>query len=516
MAFSPLTRVHLIDAPLDNKYKNELLFDHLIGQQGYFQARIKHTFNNITYQRKDNKIIVNENIDNLWDSNYVMYQNANFNDKWFYAFITKMEWLSDHSTAVYIETDVFQTWLFDIEIQESFVVREHVSDDTIGKHLVDEQLETGEFVMAGYTRSNKLGNNWNILAVSDSEPMGETDKAGNIYANTVSGLVYYPIPNTSLGAEYLQTCIGLYTLAGKADAIVMIFTVPELVLKPVLDSSWTLGDPIPSGTLAGIEAIAVAKNVSSLDGYSPKNKKLFTYPYNFLYVTNSAGQSATYRQEDFSTETMNFSIFGSIAPATKIMLAPFEYRGYGLKYEYGITLEGFPMGSWSTDTYAAWLAQNGATTAIALIGSGAALAGGVATANPVAIGGGALGVSHELAQIYQASIQPDQAKGQMGGGGLMYSANQLDFYFAPMTIKYEFAKRIDNFFSMYGYKVNTLKVPELRSRSNWNYVQTIDINIVGALPVEDMVRLKRCFDEGITLWHTDTYFLDYSQSNNIV
>lgn len=516
MAFSPHTRVYLLGTPLDNKYKNELLFDLPISQYNYFIARKKHEFTDVTYQRKDNKISVDAHIDTLWDSNYVMYQNTNFGNKWFYAFILKMEYVSDRTTDIFIETDVFQTWLFDIEIQPSFVVREHVADDTIGKNLVDEQLETGEFIMTGYTRSNKLGNNWNILAVSDTTPMGDSNKVGNIYANTVSGLCYYPFPNTSLGSEWLQVIIGLYTLAGKPDAIVMIFTVPELVLSSVLAGSWTLGDPIPSGTLAATDVIAIAKNITSLDGYTPKNKKLLCYPYNFLYVTNSAGQSATFRQEYFSDATMNFSLFGSITPNPKVMLAPFEYKGYGLKYEYGLTLEGFPMASWSTDTYAAWLAQNGAGAAIALIGSGVALAGGVAAANPAVAAGGALGVAHELTQIYQASIQPDQAKGQMNGGTLMYSASQLDFYFAPMTIKAEFAKRIDNFFSMYGYKVNTLKVPELRSRSNWNYVQTIDINIVGDLPGEDMIRLKRMFDEGATLWHTDAHFLDYGQNNTII
>jgi hypothetical protein len=84
-----------------------------------------------------------------------------------------------------------------------------------------------------------------------------------------------------------------------------------------------------------------------------------------------------------------------------------------------------------------------------------------------------------------------------------------------MTIKAEFAKRIDSFFTMYGYKVNSLKVPELKSRTNWNYVQTIDVNIDGAIPAEDMRQLKAIYDEGVTLWHTTDNFLDYSKSNPI-
>jgi hypothetical protein len=85
-----------------------------------------------------------------------------------------------------------------------------------------------------------------------------------------------------------------------------------------------------------------------------------------------------------------------------------------------------------------------------------------------------------------------------------------------MTIKEEFARRIDRYFTMYGYKVNTLKIPETTSRSNWNYVQTIDVNIEGAIPAEDMQRLKKVYDSGVTLWHTTAYFMDYSQPNPII
>jgi hypothetical protein len=139
MAFTPNTRVYLIDTPLDNKYKNTIHFDDIGDQHSYFFNNKKHEYDNVTYQRKNNSIRVDEHIDNLWDVNYVAYQNGSFNDKWFYAFITRMEYVSDRATDIFIETDVFQTWLFDVEIKESFVVREHVDDDTIGKHLVDEQ-----------------------------------------------------------------------------------------------------------------------------------------------------------------------------------------------------------------------------------------------------------------------------------------------------------------------------------------------------------------------------------------
>lgn len=47
-----------------------------------------------------------------------------------------------------------------------------------------------------------------------------------------------------------------------------------------------------------------------------------------------------------------------------------------------------------------------------------------------------------------------------------------------MSIKQEYARVIDNFFNMYGYKVNDVKIPNITGRLNWNYVKTVDINLL--------------------------------------
>lgn len=88
------------------------------------------------------------------------------------------------------------------------------------------------------------------------------------------------------------------------------------------------------------------------------------------------------------------------------------------------------------------------------------------------------------------------------------------FSFYKMSIKQEYAKIIDDFFSMYGYKVNEVKIPNVTGRTNWNYVKTIDANILGDIPQEDMQKLKDIFNSGVTFWHNPNTFLDYSQSNN--
>lgn len=69
---------------------------------------------------------------------------------------------------------------------------------------------------------------------------------------------------------------------------------------------------------------------------------------------------------------------------------------------------------------------------------------------------------------------------------------------------------------MYGYQVNSLKLPNITGRTNWNYVKTLECNIVGSLPESGVEELKEIFNNGVTIWHNPATFLDYSQSNSIV
>lgn len=518
MAFSPTTTVYLLDTPLDNKYKNQILFTSSTYQWDYFRAQTKHDYHNCTYQRKNNSIRVHENIENLWDSNYVMYQNANFGTKWFYAFIIKMEYISEEVTEIFIETDVFQTWRSETALMRSFVVREHVDDDTIGLHLIDEQLEYGDYKMQAYHPVGKMGESWNILATSDNAPLGISETVGNIYGNIVTGLTYFPFPNTYEGLTWLKGIINTYASEGKPEAIMMIFTVPELIIKDAISQEdWEIGFPLTTQMLLGQEIFRTSKQIIEHDGYIPKNNKLHTYPYKFLYISNNSGQSATYKYEDFTNDLMEFAVFGIIMPNPQVMLAPMSYKGEGadVKYEYGLSLSGFPMGSWTSDQYTAWFAQNATSIGVGLGGSALAILGGAVAGSPLVVAGGVLGVFSQMAQIQKASIQPDQAKGQLGSGSLQYGIDNLDFYYAHMIIKSQYAKMVDDFLTMYGYKVNALKVPETRSRLYWNYIKTIDVNIDGAIPDEDMERLKAIYNDGVTLWHDPTYFLRYDLNNAI-
>ena len=128
MALTPDTEIRLLKLPLTIDNKNQLTFANLEAQTNYFLGITEYIeLENCSYQRKDNIIRFPAHIDSIIEYDYVMYKNKNYDDKWFYAFIIGMEYENDGMTNVAIQTDVFQTWQFDILWKQSFIEREMLS-----------------------------------------------------------------------------------------------------------------------------------------------------------------------------------------------------------------------------------------------------------------------------------------------------------------------------------------------------------------------------------------------------
>lgn len=66
---------------------------------------------------------------------------------------------------------------------------------------------------------------------------------------------------------------------------------------------------------------------------------------------------------------------------------------------------------------------------------------------------------------------------------------------------------------MFGYQTNRVKIPNINNRPNWNYVKTINANIIGNVPELELLAIRNMFNNGITLWHNPDTFLDYSANN---
>ena len=541
---TPQTDLKLLKCPIESDNRNQMTFSSKTAQYNYFNSLPKLSVDNFTYQRKDNVIRYPAHIDNILTYNYVMYRNDAYLDKWFYAFISKMEYVNDNMTYITIKTDVYQTWQFDMVWKRSFIEREHVNVDTIGQHTVPENLEIGEYICEANQDANPGNSHLVIAATYDCF---KNVNAGSYVNGIYSGVDYYLIapagldPSLQSDPASISAFLNTYATAGKSEAITGMFIVPDKITKFANAGSYTWDYMSTEGGLsyypykkltnldltgADFGDISITKPYSSVGGYVPKNNKLYVYPYKYLRATNNTGSSATYHYEEFSSSTFKFKTKGSITPGCSIKCYPLNYKGVTNNYDEGINYGKYPVCSFNTDMYTNWLTQNSVNLALNMVsgagqivgGLGVAIAsGGVGTAvGASSVVSGAATIANTLAQVYEHSLIPPQAEGNLNNGDINYSMGINKIMFYKMTIKEEYARIVDQYFSMYGYKINQVAIPHLTGRSNWNYVKTINANIEGDIPEEDLNEIKAIFNNGVTLWHNASTYLDYSQDNPIV
>lgn len=158
MYIEPQTNIKILrDCPLDTTYDHTLWFYSANAQVSYFSGLTKYNMTNYSYQRVQKGVArVGIKADNLYDCNYMMFQNTAYGNKWFYAFITSVEYVNDVTSNISFEIDVMQTWLFDYSPDHCFVEREHAESDQIGANIIPENLDTGEYVYNGYGKLTEV------------------------------------------------------------------------------------------------------------------------------------------------------------------------------------------------------------------------------------------------------------------------------------------------------------------------------------------------------------------------
>ena len=531
-----ISKVYLLSVPLENDYKNTLYFTNKSNQENYFQSKVIDSYTNFTYQRKDNLIYIPDHIDNIYNCNYVMYQNSKYSNKWFYAFIKEMKYENNECTIIEIETDVIQSWLFDYIIKPSFVEREHVSDDAIGLHTVPEGVETGELITNEDFELDVFGECVPCMAVTelpgDTNPFGEEEYFTQ-YTGLFQGCFFITgNENSILGAwGSINDIIKYYDNKGKADAIQSIFMVPTILTQG--SRTFTIVDSGSSAVTYGVipkssEAFGVSfmprTKPTTINGYTPRNKKLLTYPYCYLNLDNNAGSCTQYKYEDFNQSEYTFSVEMCLVPGISAKIFPNSYQGIVNNYLQSSSVGKLPICSWSSDVYTNWLTQNGVNIALSVGSSLLTTVGGLAMAGTGAgalMGGstavsGAMGIAQTLGQVHQQSLAPRQLEGNINCGDVNYGADLYNPRLYDMSIKKEYAEIIDGYFDMFGYKVNKIKIPNKAHRSRYWYTKTIDINIDGSIPQNDMQKIKNAYNNGITFWRNASEMSNYELSNDIV
>lgn len=545
---NPNSRLWLCKTKLENDYKNTLTFSTKNAQRNYFigdpsdpssYGTSTKMYSDYTYLRIENAIKVDDFIENIDTNNYAVILN---NNKYYYYFITSMDYIDDSTTKIHIELDVMQTYFFDITYNNTFVEREHVVDDTAGKHTIPEGLETGEYIGSNgttlpvdtYAKSNIV-----IQVVYDSDIFGSIN---NVYNGVFSGTLFM-----IADVENALKIIKIYDTAGQKDYIVSIFmyygniegTAHQISVGGIT-ADYNL---VTTSAWAKMEdSVLPISKPTAVGNYTPRNKKLLTYPYCYLLANNLAGTTKSYRYEYFDpigNDDIVFTRMSAITVGGSIIYTPKNYKltsGWSSAYNYNECFIGgkYPVCSWVNDSYTNWLTQSSVNRSEtynqdvqqAIVGAGLGALGLATGSVPLMMfGGGALakgigeGINDTLASMNQKEehqLAPMELNGLTNAGDVVYGINYANPVFYPMHITEEYASIIDKFFDQYGYQVNTLKTPAIHTRRYWNYLKTKNCNFTGNIPQEYMGKIKNIFNSGITFWHDPSKMFDYSQTNSVL
>lgn len=506
------------NVPLNNTYQDTFYFTNKTDQFSYFLSKAKYTVSEYSYQRQQKKLMVGITADNLYDCNYLVYRNNAFGDKYFYAFITDVEYISNEVSAISFELDVLQTWHFDYNPGMCFVEREHPRTDNAGDNLVPENIETGEFIYNLRLSFPDITGEMVAIFANSFHTNREfaVDKDADLTINSIGKMVnaleFVAVPLVNLSA-YIKNI----NSNGLIDGVVAAFMMPKTFVQLNEDGAHITGVIIE-------KSISYAKEITgAIDGYTPKCKKLYVSPYNTLMISNYDGNAALFPFEYFSTENCTFSYSMPVDCNPQLLIWPKNFKNILNNYDEKIVLSNFPMVPYISDTFKVWLAQNassqavqGLSSAISIVGGAAAIIatkGAALKAGVTAISSGVTGVTNLIVQREQRKLLPDQAHGATGGNA-MFAMGLKTVAVYRRTVRGEFAKIIDDYFNKFGYAIHRVKTPDRTSRPEWNYVKTVGANLLGSVPTPDMQKLVSIYDNGVTFWHNPEHIGLYDLDNS--
>ena len=507
---------------IDKEHNNVLSYTEQDMVALCYNKEINHA-NNYSFVREDKgEIDVSFTYSECLQANYMAFQNPSYNNKWFFAFVYRVEYRSNLTTRIYYTIDEFATWFDYWNPREVFVLREHVNDDAVGLHTINENLEHGDYIIAG---CNNVGANLDLhyivietTYIPDNFP-GSWDFAN--YGGVFSGTFKLIFENASNAGKYLKAM----DTQAKKDAIVSIYMTPSNLCVGLQWHRGTLsGQDITVGTIQNTTGAVIIndRNISiamptTFQTYTPINNKCYIYPYQSLIISNNNGTSADFHYEDFINNLPIFSIAGVITNGGSIKMYPNNYLKFAdgvsdrAGFMYGIPMGKLPTCSWKNDLFTNWQTEQAVNFGYSFVKDSIA---SVVSQNPAAM---LSNISDYLVQKHNHSLIPPQANGT-NTADVSFGMNKTRFTYYQLQVREEYIRQIDNYFTRFGYQINRLKLPNQIGRQYFNYVKISSDDCIGnpiSVPQNAMNNINNIYRKGVTIWHNHDRIGNYSD-NTIV
>ena len=385
----------------------------------------------------------------------------------------------------------------------------------------------------------------------------------SIKTGLLTTLVYRTYTDPDDLGSYLQRM----GFVGLKDRVVGVYAVPSNLIS-------TSNGRISNDT-ANSTSLSLTRP-SAIDGYVPKNQKLLTYPY--LYATIACGnKEEMYVFEKSyvdSNHTLSFKIYGVMGQGFKIYILPISYDH--LPYNFNCAFEDdYPQMPVAITPFIELLGNNGIVSKLLPLALTAATLkvpapspmpikeqGASALLNPVAdqhrISGALSNIQHasrdiayeaerrrieqsnsdirsRLDKYHIASHTVPQITGSVNFSDIQYSGGENDVTLAIRmsesqttgnrvkgvhgmihSIRARDAEAIDDFFTVYGYTCDKVKVPNVHVRRRFTYTKTQGCRIkpIAGVAGGYMAEICSVFNDGITFWDKNSTIGDYSGNNS--
>lgn len=501
MAYVPPNSTIQYFSDLGLSRDDTLYFGSVLSKNTYFANLTKiASEENVTYISKEKGIIRSSlPMSTAISVGYMRYKNTSFENFWFYAFVTNVEYINNGLTEIHFEIDNMMTYMGVFTLGECFVERQHTVGDNIGDNIAEEGLDTGDFIVNETVKSGFF-DGYRIAVVFNPD----NDNSGAIHNGIYSAAAIKSFELATDANSFIKTMID----ENKIDSIIAVLMLPTNMV-----TNWN--NPLP-----GVHQVNISKQGLQIDGYKPRNNKLFCYPYNMLSVSNSEGQSIDYRYEFFNraneSTTCDFSIYMLAGSAPEVSLVPKNYKNVKFNYDERLNMVKFPQCAIAVDQYKANLAQKNSTFFQDAIGQGVNIAIGAATGGVA----GAAGAASGLLQLATDTLisnairtpAPTISKGR-SAPDIMFGLLAKEFYFYKRSITKNYAQMIDSYFDMFGYAVRQHLTPNMNARPNWTYCKTIGCIVHGNMPSSAARDIESMFDNGVRFWKNHNNIGNYSLDN---
>lgn len=530
--FTPSTNLRLLNVPFSSDGLDTIYFSSLDEQRNYFSSKIKvNCGNEFNYVKKDNYIVVDGNPEQLYMINYIMYMNENYSNKWFYAFVTGMEWASVNSTRLYFTTDPIQTWMFELKLQTSFIERQHSDSDNPGDNEVPEPFS------ASVSKFNSAGSVdlkptiANIYATTD--PTGTISANASVENGVLSGSGRVLGLNLETQLNTLKDQLNTYVDNGVAYSVSRIQQIPANAQNPT--------------------AYSFSKYPSTVSGYTPKNKKLLSGLFNkdvvSMYGQRMVIDPRLVRDNEckfvLASDWTSGSVFayasnagasgaGEISINAVIPESTWSYN----QFRNNVNLHSESNGIELARAYATRSYQSDLNKLRTDLTPWQTIAGGVGNAFNLNIGAvasdllslpekaaelnyeygllsnGIDSISQHLAKYNEDLHAPATGNISSSNGFIASGATYLEYgYLSPPA---NIARVYDDFLTVYGYAQNRFAVPNLHARKSFTFIKVSELHATGEVPDSDMNAIKALFVKGIYFWDASATVGDFSQDNSVV